>query len=277
MGALLDMETARTNWQVTLDASDAEAAAVLEQDRVWNCFALADLLPPFRAYSQVAIARQPDTADYAACLVLRHPSLTVISPFGASEGVAAILAQMDLPEQALLQAQEPHLPLLQQYYRFLPGERALLRMAVSSAIFLPPVAAPPVQPERLTPAGLLALQALYAHFPETHFRADQLEHGVFYGVRSGDKMVAVGGTHVVAVDHGLAVLGNIFTHPDARRQGYSRAVTAALVADLLARGCCDVVLNVVADNSPAISLYTSLGFQTHSRYWTMQAEGRTSS
>ncbi len=270
------METALPDWQITLNASDAEAAATLSQDRVWNCFALADLLPPFREHSQVAIARQSASADCAACLVLRHPALTVISPFGVPEGVAAILARLDLPGQALLQAQEIHLPLLQQYYRFQPGERALLRMAVAAGTFLPP-GAPQAQPERLTSIDLEAVHALYAHFPETHFRDDLLEHGVFYGVRSGGKVVAVGGTHVVAIDYGLAVLGNIFTHPYARRHGYARAVTAALVADLLARGCRDVVLNVVADNSPAIALYTSLGFQTHSRYWTMQAERISSS
>ncbi|HEU5200412.1 MAG TPA: GNAT family N-acetyltransferase [Ktedonobacterales bacterium] len=265
------METALPNWQITLNASDAEAAAVLSQDRVWNCFALADLLPPFREYSQVAIARQSGSADFAACLVLRHPALTVISPFGVSGGVAAILARLDLPGQALLQVQETHLPLFQQYYRFQPGERVLLRMAVAAGTFLPP-GAPQAQPERLTSADLAAVQALYAHFPENHFRDELLEHGVFYGVRSGDKIVAAGGTHVVAVDYGLAVLGNIFTHPAARRQGYARAITAALVTDLLARGCRNVVLNVVADNSPAITLYANLGFQTHSRYWTMQAE-----
>lgn len=266
------MKAAYPDWQVMLDASDTEAEAVLSQDRVWNCFALADLLPPFREYSQIAIARQADATDCAACLVLRHPALTVVIPYGVPAGVAAILARLDLPAQALLQAQEAHLPLLQPYYRFLPGERTLLRMAVSAATFLPPEPAPGVQPELLSPADLTVLQALYAHFPETHFRADQLEYGVFYGVRSGGKVVAVGGTHVVASAHGLAVLGNIFTHPDARRRGYARAVTAALVADLLARGCRDVVLNVVAENTPAISLYTSLGFQAHSRYWTMQAE-----
>lgn len=266
------METVYPPWQITLDASDAEAEAVLSQDRVWNSFALADLLPPFREYSQIAVARQSEGAGCAACLVLRHPALTVISPYGAPEGVAAILAQIDLPERALLQAQEAHLPLLQRYYRFLPGERALLRMSVSAATFLPPEPAPRAKPELLTLADLLALQALYGHFPETHFRDDLLGHGVFYGVRSGDQLLAAGGTHVVAFEYGLAVLGNIFTHPDARRRGYARAVTTVLVADLLARGCRDVVLNVMAENSPAITLYTSLGFQTHSRYWTMEAE-----
>lgn len=270
------MKAAYPDWQVTLDASDAEAEAVLSQDRVWNCFALADLLPPFREYSQMAIARQAESPGCAACLVLRHPALTVVSPYGAPEGVAAILAQIDLPERVLLQAQDAHLPLLRLYYRFLPGQRALLRMAVTADTFLPPEPAPRVQPERLTPADLTALQALYAHFPETHFRADQLEHGVFYGLRSSGQVVAVGGTHVVAVDYGLAVLGNIFTHPDARRRGYARTVTTALVTDLLARGCRDVVLNVMAENTPAITLYTSLGFQTHSCYWTMQTERNTS-
>lgn len=269
------METVHPNWQVTLDASDAEAAALLSQDRVWNCFALADLLLPFRQYSQIAIARQADAADCAACLVLRHPALTVISPFGAPAGVAAILTLLDLPERTLIQAQESHLPLLQEYYRFLSGERTLLRMSVTADTFVPP-APLLVRPELLTPSDLQAVQALYAHFPETHFRDDQLAYGVFYGVRSDDRIVAVGGTHVVAADYCLAVLGNIFTHPDERRRGYARAVTTALVTDLLARGCRDVILNVVAGNTPAITLYTSLGFQMHSRLWSMQAERLTS-
>lgn len=270
------MDIAHAYWQVTLDASDAEAEAVLSQDRVWNSFALADLLPPFREYSQIAIARRADSADCAACLVLRHPALTVVSPYGAPEGLAGILAQMDLPARALLQAQEAHLPLLQHYYRFLPGQRILLRMAVSADTFVPPETTSLVQPELLTPADLVALQALYAHFPETHFRVDLLEHGVFYSVRSGSQLLAAGGTHVLAIECGLAVLGNIFTHPEARRRGYARAVTTALVIDLLERGCRDVVLNVMAENTPAITLYTSLGFQTHSRYWTMEAERITS-
>lgn len=266
------MEAGYADWLMTLDASDTEAAAVLEGDRIWNCFALADLMPPFRAYSQVAVAYQTGAPAVAACLILRHPALVVVSPFGTPEGVAALLARLALPEQALIQALEAHLPLLEQYYRFQPGGRAVLRMAISVQTFQPPASVSALLVERLTANDGAALGALYAHFPETHFRADLLEDGVFYGVRCGDQLVAAGGTHAMTRTYGIAVLGNIFTHPGFRRHGYARAITATLVTNLLAQGYRDVVLNVVADNSPAISLYTSLGFQTHCHYWTARAE-----
>lgn len=45
------------------------------------------------------------------------------------------------------------------------------------------------------------------------------------------------------------------THPDHRRKGLARAALAAFCAD-----CDAVVLDVAADNAPALALYRSLGF-----------------
>ncbi len=262
------MATGQGDWRVALDVSDAEAAAVLEQDRIWNCLALADLLPPFRAYSRYALATRADGAERAACLIIRHPAFTVISPFGASEGVAAILVQVTLPEQALIQAQTQHLPLLRQHYHFKRGGRKLLRMAVSAQTLRSSLALSTLPVERLTINDAAALGSFYKLYAEAHFLPDQLKYGVFFGIRTGDGFLAAGGTHVMAPTHGIAVLGSIFTHPDARRRGYATAITAALTSHLFARGCHDVVLNVVADNAPAIRVYKRLGFQTHYRYWT---------
>ena len=305
-------EARHDEWQIIPDASDDEAVVVLERDRIWNSFALADLAPPFRVYSQIALARRG--SESAALLILRSPGLSVLSPYGAEAGVAAILELLALPAVALLQAQPAHLALLRRHYRLLPGKYEALRMAVTAATFRPPANVPAVA--RLTPADAGALMELYALSPENHFRPDLLEQGVFYGVYAGPAgadttappspvgkpalrpapagqetsatppppagvaarpqatLLAVGGTHVVAPAYGVAVLGGILTHPVARRHGYATAITAALTSDLLARGCRDVVLNVVADNAPAISVYTRLGFQVYARYWTAQAERR---
>jgi len=264
-------EYRRTDWQISLDAGDEEAHQLLARDRVWNCFAIADLAPPFRASAQVALASQDEAGLYAACLILRHPSLAVLSPFGALEGVAGLLQRLDLPDQTLIQSQDMHRPLLEQYYQVQAEEHRLLRMAVSAATFRQPVSLASSSIERLSPADLGTLQALYAPGAAVHFRPDLLEHGLFYGVRDGEQLLAAGGTHVLAREYGIAVLGNIFTHPDARRRGYARAITAALVSDLLAEGCRDVVLNVLAENAPAIDLYTTLGFRTHCGFWSAEA------
>ncbi|HKD74347.1 MAG TPA: hypothetical protein VKB76_02585, partial [Ktedonobacterales bacterium] len=82
-----------SQWRVATDVNDDEAAATLARDRIWNCFAIADLAPPMRAYSQYAVAYTGDE-PLAACLVVRHPAFNVLIPDGAAEGVAAILAQL---------------------------------------------------------------------------------------------------------------------------------------------------------------------------------------
>jgi SAM-dependent methyltransferase len=92
-----------SGWHVALDLINADAYAVLQQDRIWNCFAIADLAPPFHEYSRYASAlervddgtRQAANAlagspgSLAACLILQHPQLTVISPYGAQRGAGA--------------------------------------------------------------------------------------------------------------------------------------------------------------------------------------------
>jgi predicted GNAT family acetyltransferase len=60
----------------------------------------------------------------------------------------------------------------------------------------------------------------------------------------------------------LAVVGNVMTHTDFRGRGYATAVTSAVTADLL-KFCDQVVLNVRADNPPALAAYRRLGYQVH--------------
>jgi ribosomal protein S18 acetylase RimI-like enzyme len=265
------MATGQPTWHIALNLNDHDARAVLEQDRIWNCFALADLLPPFRAYSQYALATRSDGLEHATCFIIRHPAFTVLSPAGASDGLAALLAALPLPQQTLIQAQPQHLPILRRRYHMKANRRKLLRMAVSAQTFRSSLALSSLPFERLTPNDAAALETLYKLYTEAHFLPDHLKYGVFYGIRAGEGFLAAGGTHAIAPAYGIAVLGSIFTHPDARRHGYATAITTALTSHLLARGCYDVVLNVLADNAPAIRLYKRLGFQTHYRYWTIQA------
>ncbi len=259
-------------WRITLDASDDEAYAFLQQDRIWNCFALADLLPPFRQYTQIAIASHAQTGQVAICLLIQHPQVNVIAPNGHAEGVAALLARLDLPGRPLIQTPQEHLALFESYYRLPLQRRALLRMAVSAQTFHP--AEQPSAPgvEYLKRADVPALRALYSVYPENHFRPALVEERLFYGIREGNRIVAAGGTHVIALPYGLAVLGNILTHHERRGRGYAQAITSALVTELLAQGCQDVILNVDAENDSAIHVYTKLGFQPHGRLRSTTAE-----
>lgn len=246
---------------------------MLRRDPVWNSFAIADLAPPFRAWTKIALAREVAGGRVASCLVLQQPDLTVVSPDGPEPGVAAILATIDLPERALVQARREHLPPIERYYQPESAWREMLRMAVTPARFRSPAPRDaPVEP--LGTGDLSAALELYALYPENHFREDLLRDGVFFGVRDGRRLVAIGGTHVVVPRHGIAVLGGIFTHPDARRRGLATAITARLVDDLFARGCSIVVLNVTASNDQAIRVYERRGFERSYRYLTGPARRR---
>jgi hypothetical protein len=127
------MSPSSSPWRITPDASNDQAPAVLAQDPVWNSFALADLEPPLREYSQFVLASRDGSQECAICLIFRHPIIgDVLSPFGAQEGVATILAHTILPKRPLIQAQERHLPVLQRHYQPETTWQRLLRMAISS-------------------------------------------------------------------------------------------------------------------------------------------------
>lgn len=262
-------------WHITQDATDDEAYAILAQDPVWNCFALADLEPPLRDYSQFAMASKDESDERAICLTLRHPIIgEVLSPFGSREGVAAILKHLALPQRPLIQAQELHMPVLQRYYQPETTWRRMLRMAITPTSWRSQTSVPPRPIKHLAVSDLPALKHLYTQYtqhPESGFSADLFRQGLYFGVYVGERIIAAGGTHALVPTHRIAVLGNILTAPEARGQGYATAITAMLVATLFEQRFSLVVLNVFEENSPAIRIYQRLGFQTHHQLLTGKA------
>lgn len=255
-------------WRIERNAPEERAYAALATDRRWNGYSIADLAPATRAWTRVAIAVRGGEAG-AACLFYGHPAFNSLIPHGDPAGVAAILTDAAagglLPAATYVLAQEQHLPALAEHYHFPHGRGAMLRMAVDRASFTPPTDEPSPA-SRLGGADLAPLSALYEAYPDSAFTDDQLAHGVFYGVREGGAIVAAGGTHVVAAEYGLAAVGNIFVAPVARGRGLGGAVTAAIVGELLAGPCGEVILNVAADNAAAQKIYRRLGFVPHCPY-----------
>jgi len=115
--------------------------------------------------------------------------------------------------------------------------------------------------ELLGEAHLPELKALYDRaYPDNYFEAHMLATGKYFGVEADHKLVAVAGVHVCSDEYDIAVLGNIATDPDYRGRGLGTAVTSHL-AGILGEEGKQVVLNVKADNAPAISCYYRLGFE----------------
>ena len=118
---------------------------------------------------------------------------------------------------------------------------------------------------RLSKVDLVDLNRLYGLGFSGWLPADAIVNGVYYGIRVAGRLVAAAGTHVISPEGRLAAVGNVLTHADFRGRGFAKLTTSAVTQELL-RYCDDVVLNVRADNPPAIAAYTALGYREHCRF-----------
>jgi ribosomal protein S18 acetylase RimI-like enzyme len=189
----------------------------------------------------------------------------VLFTLGAPAGLQAIMAHAGLPLTVTIASRWEHLPVLQTRYAF-SGLSPMLRMSVEPLDFRPTMGATTVQ--RLHLDAVPALRTLFAHGGEhapDAFSPSQVAEGVFYGIYAGATLAAAGGTHLVARQVGIGAVGNIYTHPAYRRQGYATLITSAVTASLLADGL-TVVLNVNERNAPALTVYTKLGYRVACRF-----------
>jgi GNAT superfamily N-acetyltransferase len=81
--------------------------------------------------------------------------------------------------------------------------------------------------------------------------------GDFYGIRRDGRIVAMAGHRMHQV--GLSELSGVCTHPDVRGQGLGRKLSLFVTHLILARGETPY-LHAWAENTPAITLYASLGY-----------------
>jgi ribosomal protein S18 acetylase RimI-like enzyme len=137
----------------------------------------------------------------------------------------------------------------------------MVRMWVDRSHFKPY----PATVQRLLPVEIGELNRLYQLGFASWLPATAIADGVYYGMRVNGRLVAAAGTHVISHAARLAVVGNVLTHMDYRGRGFATAVTGAVTAELL-RSCDQVVLNVRADNPPAINAYRHLGYGEHARF-----------
>ena len=228
----------------------------LETERLYSAYALCDLDERefLRTRWGVAMA-----AGKPIAVVLQYAGYSPqpIFVMGQNDGIQAILADVIKPRTAYVAARPEHLPAIAANYRVDSGP-AMLRMWVDAAHFRPF----PADVRRLLPVEIGELNRLYQLGFASWLPASAISDGLYYGVRVGGRLVSAAGTHVISATAGLAVVGNVMTHTDYRGRGYATAVTGAVTAELL-RFCDQVVLNVRADNPPALAAYRRLGYQVN--------------
>jgi ribosomal protein S18 acetylase RimI-like enzyme len=235
-------------------ADRAMLRAYLETDRLYSAYALCDLDEREFLRTRWGVAL---VGGEPIAVVLQYAGYSPqpIFVMGESDGIEAILADVIKPRTAYVAARTEHLPAIAANYRVDSGP-AMLRMWVDAAHFRPF----PSDVRRLLPVEIGELNRLYQLGFASWLPASAISDGLYYGVRVSGRLVSAAGTHVISPAARMAVVGNVMTHTDFRGRGYATSVTGAVTAELL-RFCDQVVLNVRADNPPALAAYRRLGYQ----------------
>ena len=233
--------------------------AFLERDRLFAAYALCDLDVREFARTRWGVAL---AGDEPIAVVLEYTGYAPqpIFAMGENAGIAAILRDVVHPRTAYAAALPANLAAVATCYRVEPGPQ-MVRMWVDRTSFRPF----PADVARLLPVEINDLNRLYQLGFTAWLPPSAIAEGAYYGIRVGGRLVSAAGTHVVSPEARLGVVGNVMTHVDFRGRGYATAVTGAVTAELL-RFCDEVVLNVRADNPPALQAYRRLGYREHVRF-----------
>ena len=254
------------------ETQDREALhRFLCHDRITAAYQLGDLDPRYFSYCRWW-ASAPAGGDLDAVLLLyaglRMPAVLTL---GSAEGLEAILdrpeVRAELPGRFYVHILGDHMAAVQSYYR-VDDLRYMVRMGLAREDYAHPEPAAASQLPEVTPithADTAALMSLYRYYPDSFFEPYQLEGGFYCGMREGARLLSVAGTHVFSETYDVACLGNVVTHPDHRRKGYSRKCTSVLLDKLFERVSL-VALNVRKDNDAARGVYRALGFHDHVKY-----------
>jgi len=231
----------------------------LEQDRLYAAYAICDLEEREFARTRWGAAFDGDTL-VAVGLEYTGPTPQPVFLMGRPDGIEAVLREIVRPRAAYVAIRPETLPVVESLYRVDPGPQ-MVRMWVDRTTFRPY----PATVQRLLPVEIGELNRLYQLGFASWLPSSAIADGVYYGMRVNGQLIAAAGTHVVSPAARLAVVGNVLTHVDYRGRGFATAVTGAVTAELL-RHSDQVVLNVRADNPPAINAYRRLGFAEHVRF-----------
>jgi ribosomal protein S18 acetylase RimI-like enzyme len=243
--------------RVTTDR--AALHAFLGQDRLYAAYAICDLEEREVGRTRWGAAYDGDEL-VAVGLEYTGPTPQPLFVMGRPDGIGTILRDVIRPRAAYIAVPTGVLPVVESYYRVDAGPQ-MVRMWVDRARFRPY----PATVQRLLPVEIGELNKLYQLGFASWLPSGAIAEGVYYGMRVNGRLVAAAGTHVISPAARLAVVGNVLTHADYRGRGFATAVTGAVTAELL-RTCDQVVLNVRADNPPAINAYRRLGYAEHTRF-----------
>ncbi len=256
---------ARRRYQVETVFEPDRIRALLEPRRIYAAYALgqlgADLFPLVDCWRSIEFGG----GEGAVAVFSRGGLGDALFTMGDPDSLGAVLALHPGPRQNYATCEPRHLEIMRRYFGF-ASERTMLRMGVTRRTFVPAEeSGGHLRVRRMLGSDARLINRLYnSEGSPTYYGSQVIESGAYFGVIEDGRLVSVAGTHVVSPEEGIAVVGNVFTHPRWRSMGYARIATGAATSYLLAM-CRDVVLTVDPENVPAVRAYERLGYRTDCR------------
>jgi ribosomal protein S18 acetylase RimI-like enzyme len=225
----------------------------MNRDRISHFFSIYDL-QHYRGKTRVWLTF---LADRIVGYLLEY-NKKILCLRGPEAYVAPLLRKTRLVE-AILNVEARQLPAVKRFYK--PVEPAdkmtvgrittFVVMKVTSSSFRPVVNH---EVQELKNESVAELAGLLGASQELVL---DLLRGFAFGLYESEELVSYAASPEMLKD--LAIVRGVFTAPEKRCKGYSKAVCSALVSRLLGEGK-EVMLYVSEDNAAALSVYRSLGF-----------------
>jgi GNAT superfamily N-acetyltransferase len=232
-----------------------EIRALLEPEKAYAAYALAQLDPRLFPLNEWYTGKGP--SGRALVVHSRSGLGQALFATGDPDAVDVILSLHPGARFSFGSFRLQHRPMIERYF-LLTRPQTMLRMAVARETFTPAGGAA----QRLSGSDIAAVNRLYSsEGGPGSYRPSHIDEGVYYGVWMGGLLAAIAGTHAVSPAEGVAVVGNVFTHPRHRGRGLAKVTTSAVTKALL-HTCPLVVLTVEASNDPAVRAYNRLGYHT---------------
>jgi ribosomal protein S18 acetylase RimI-like enzyme len=231
---------------------------LLEAQPTYSAYALAQLESDRFPYSEWWLA----DGDGGRALLLHSRGGLGNALFALGEAVplSALLCLHPGPHNAFATCRAEHLEVLRRFF-YLSQEHPVSRMKVTPATFRRPQG----EVRRLHGQDTRLVNRLYsAEDVVASYTPRQIEGGIYFGAYLAERLVAVAGTHAVSPSHGVAVVGNVYTHPRHRGRGLGALVTGAVTAAVI-DSCPLVVLSVDPRNRAAVRAYENLGYEEDCR------------
>lgn len=245
----------RADYSITQLSDPAVIRRLLEPQRSYTAYALAQLDP--RMFPRNKWYRSAGPNGEALLLHSKSPLGSALFALGDATAIDAALSLHPGPRFAFGSLMIEHKAIARKYF-LMTRPQLMLRMTIDRDTFRPTE----TFAQRLATSDIGAVNRLYSlEGGPTAYRREHLEDAAYYGIFEGPDLISIAGTHVISEAERIAVVGNVFTHPQYRGRGLAKATTSAVSRALLTN--CDLVaLTVEEGNEAAVAVYSGLGYET---------------